>query len=96
MISVTWSELKEMRDNATLNPGQQYRITDYVTTTSQANTQSAGYPFDIIVTADSENTLNEEARTCMHEGDIYFSDAGAKLETWKIWYCLDNDAERFA
>ena len=96
LISGTWSELKEMRDNATLKPGQQYRITDYVTTTSQAGTQSAGHQFDVIVTADSENTLNEEARACIHEGDTYFSDAGAKLEAWKIWYCLDNDAERFA
>lgn len=96
MISVTWSELKEMRDNATLKPGQQYRIIDYVTTTAQANTRSAGHPFDVIVTADSENTLNEEARACIHEGDTYFSDAGAKLEAWKIWYSLDNDVERFA
>lgn len=96
MISVTWSELKEMRDNATLKPGQQYRITDYVTTTSQADTQSAGHPFDVIVTADSENTLNEEARACLHEGDTYFSDAGANLAAWQIWYSLDNDVERFA
>lgn len=96
MISVTWSELKEMRDNATLKPGQQYRIIDYVTTTVQEKTHSAGHPFGVIVTADSESTLNEEARACIHEGDTYFSDAGAKLEAWKIWYCLDNDTERFA
>lgn len=96
MISVTWSELKEMRDNATLKPGQQYRITDYVTTTSQAETQSAGHPFDVIVTSDSENILNERARACIHDGNTYFSDAGAKLEAWRIWYSLDNDAERFA
>lgn len=96
MTSVTWAELKEMRDNAELKSGQQYRITDYVTTTSQADTQSAGHPFDVIVTADSENTLNEEARACLHEGDTYFSDAGAKLEAWKIWYCLDNDKARFS
>jgi hypothetical protein len=96
MISVTYNELKTLRDNIQLIPGQQYRITDYVTTTSQADTQSAGHPFDVIVTADSENTLNEEARACLHEGDTYFSDAGAKLEAWKIWYCLDNDKNRFS
>ena len=95
MISVTYNELKTLRDNSQLIPGQQYRITDYVTTTSQADTQSTGHPFDVIVTADNENTLNEEARACIHEGDTYFSDAGAKLEAWKIWYCLDNDKARF-
>lgn len=96
MISVTYNELKTLRDNSQLIPGQQYRITDYVTTTAQENTRSAGHPFDVIVTADSENTLNEEARACIHEGDTYFSDAGAKLEAWKIWYCLDNDKARFS
>lgn len=95
MVLITWSELKTLRDNGKLIPGTQYRITDYVTTTAQKNTRSAGHQFDIIVTADSENTLNEEARACIHEGDTYFSDAGAKLEAWKIWYCLDNDKARF-
>ena len=96
MISVTYNELKTLRDNSQLIPGQQYRITDYVTTTAQDNTRSAGHPFDVIVTADSENTLNEEARACIHEGDTYFSEAGAKLEAWQIWYSLDNDTKRFA
>ena len=72
----------------------QYRITDYACTTTQENTRSAGHPFDIIVTADSENTLNEEARAIQHQGDTYFADCD--LSAWKIWYCLDNDATRFA
>lgn len=72
----------------------QYRITDYACTTTQANTQSVGHPFDVIITADSENTLNEEARAVQHEGDTYFADCD--LNAWKIWYCLDNDNTRFA
>ena len=96
MISVTYNDLKSLRDDSKLIPGQQYRITDYVTTTTQENTRSAGHQFDIIVTADDEKTLNEAARACMHEGDTYFSEAGAKLEAWQIWYSLDNDTERFA
>lgn len=67
---VTYSELKSLRDNSQLIPGQQYRITDYVTTTTQENTKSAGHQFDIIVTADNENTLNEIARACCHEFDL--------------------------
>ena len=96
MVSVTYAELKALRDNGELIAGMQYRITDFVTTTAQENTRSAGHQFDVIVTADNENTLNEVARACLHEGDTYFSEAGAKLEAWQIWYSLDNDTQRFA
>ena len=93
ILSLTYSELVSLRDNAQLMPGQQYRITDYVTTTSRENTQSAGHLFDIIVTADDESTLNEVARAIQHDGDTYFVDSD--LNAWQIWYCLDNDTDRF-
>ena len=96
MVSVTYAELVALRDNGELIAGMQYRITDFVTTTAQENTRSAEHQFDVIVTADNENTLNEVARACLHEGDTYFSEAGANLAAWKIWYCIENDAERFA
>ena len=91
---ITYTELKSLRDAGKLVSGQQYRITDYTCTTTQSNTKSAGHPFDIIVTADDESTLNEEARAVKHEGDTYF--ANNDLSAWKIWYCLDNDTTRFA
>ena len=94
IINITWTELKSMRDEGTLVPGQQYRITDYKATTTQNDTQSANHQFDIIVTADANNKLNEVARAALHEGDTYF--ANCKLEAWKVWYCLDNDYNRFA
>ena len=93
-LNTTWSELKGMRDNSQLVAGKQYRITDYTCTTTQAATKSAGHVFDIIVTADSTNALNEEARAIQHEGDTYFADSN--LSAWKIWYCIDNDTNRFA
>lgn len=93
LVPVTWAELKALRDGGDLVPGQQYRITDYECTTSQENTSSAGHQFDVIVTADSENVLNENARACLHDGDTYF--ANCKLESWELKYCLDNDANRF-
>jgi hypothetical protein len=93
-VEITWQELKDLRDSSALVPGREYRITDYVTTTAQANTQSAGHQFDIIVTADDVDKLNENARACLHEGDTYF--ANSKLEAWKLKYCLDNDTDRFA
>lgn len=93
VIALTWQQLKVLRDNADLIPGTYYRITDYQCTTSETNTSSAGHQFDIIVRADSDDKLNEEASAIQHEGDTYF--ANSKLEAWKLWYCLDNDAGRF-
>ena len=91
MLSVNYFELVNLRDNGQLIPGQQYRLTDYITTTSQENTVSAGHQFDIIVTANSNNTLNEIASACLHEGDTYFSEHGVNLSAWQIWYRLDDD-----
>ena len=92
-VKITWSELKTLMSNSQLVVGQQYRITDYTCTTTQAGTKSAGHVFDIIVTADDESTLNEVARAIQHDGDTYF--ANCDLNAWKIWYCIDNDTARF-
>ena len=92
-IAISYADLKALRDNAQLVPGQQYRITDYTCTTTQGATASAGHVFDIIVTADDESTLNEVARAAKHEGDSYF--ANSDLNAWRVWYCLDNDTTRF-
>ena len=87
-ILKTWAQLKDARDAGNLIPGQYYRITDYVTTSMAANTRSAGHPFDIIVRADSKDTLNEQAWAVKHDGDTYFE--GARLEAWELKYQLDN------
>ena len=94
LVSITWSELKALRDNSQLVAGTWYRITDYTCTTIQENTRSAGHIFDVIVRGDSENKLNEEAFAIQHEGDDYF--ASSNLSAWKLWYSLDNDTTRFA
>ena len=92
--SVTYAELKALRDADGLLVGRKYRITDYVTTTTQTDTRSAGHVFDIIVVADDESTLNENARAILHNGDTYFKNC--KLNAWELKYCLDNDTTRFA
>ena len=98
MESITYAELKALRDNGTLVPGKQYRITDYICTTTQEDSRAVSNPFDVIVTADDESTLNENARACLHEGDTYYSAEGssAVLESWELKYCIDNDTDRFA
>ena len=97
MVETTYAELKNMRDNGTLTPGMWYRITDYVCTTTQSNTISAGNKFDVIVLATGKNSLSEQAKAINHtpqEGETdYF--ANSNLSAWQIWYCLDNDTNRF-
>ena len=93
LIPLTYQELFFLRASSGLIPGQFYRITDYVTATSQENTRSAGHQFDVIVLALTNDTLAERAWACHHEGDTYFQNF--HLEAWQIWYCLDNDTSRF-
>ena len=97
-ITISYLKLKELRDASQLVPGKEYRINDYTCTTTQTGTRSAGNVFDIIVTADSESTLNEEARAINHEFDAPNQDhfKNCNLNAWQIWYCLDNDTTRFA
>lgn len=71
LIEITHSELVSLRDAGQLTLGKKYRIIDYVATTVQYNTKSANRPFDIIVTALTENTLSEDAEAALHKGDEY-------------------------
>ena len=92
-INKTWAELSALKTGGKLIPGQLYRITDYVATTTAEDTQSAGHPFDIIVMAIDTRTLGEHALAAQHEGDEYF--AGCNLSAWELKYAIDNDPERF-
>ena len=100
MVNITYSALLSLRDNKNLIPGSQYRITDFVTTCNDTGsvdgvtTRSAGNAFDIVVVADSTDTLNENARAVIRDGDTYF--AGSNLAAWQLKYSLDNDTDRFA
>lgn len=94
MTPITYEELKTLRDNSELVAGMFYRITDYVTTSIQDATQSAGHQFDIIVRALDESTLDEEAKAIQSEGDEYF--ANSNLTGWQVWYTLDNDTSKYA
>lgn len=67
ITEASYSDLKTLRDNGQLIPGHLYRITDYITTTVQEGTRSAGHQFDIIVQAITENTLSEDARAIQHK-----------------------------
>ena len=92
-VSITYANLVTLRNGGHLIPGRWYRITDYECSTTQQDTQSAGHLFDILVRADDNSHLNENAFAIHHSGDTYFQNS--KLEAWKLKYCLDNDASRF-
>lgn len=90
IIEITYDELVALRDNAKLIPGMMYRMTDYETTTSQEGTQAAGHPFDLILTALDEKTIDDKC-TAIHskrDTDGYFSKSN--LLAWQVWYTLDN------
>lgn len=104
----SWNHIRLTRNGGNLIPGAWYRITDYVATVTSnyvstcnpdVYAQSANHPFDILVLATSTSSFSEEARAVPHDGDTYFvSDSSEKfvdMNAWKIWYCLDNDTERF-
>lgn len=91
MTSVTYSELKALRDSSSLVPGMQYHIYDYATTVGDASLSSAMHPFGIIVTANSLSELDENARICKVEDDEYYTN----LDAYEIKYCIDNDSSRF-
>lgn len=91
--TLTFSQKKT---NGELVPGKYYRITDYVTTTTQEGTQSAGHQFDIIVLALDDHTLSNDAKAALHEGDTYFSGNNCKLESWELKYTTENDTEKLA
>lgn len=97
--ALTYAELKALKDNNELTPNKAYRITDYVTKVNgKINNvsdlaRSMEHPFDIFVLATSTNTFSEEAFACLHEGDTYF--VNSDLSSWKLWYCFENDTDRF-
>lgn len=68
MQEVTYGELRTLIDNKRLIPGMQYRITDYTNKFNNIyNKTFADNKFDIIVVADSTDTLNKNARACHHD-----------------------------
>lgn len=90
---VTYNQLVNLINNNELIKGGQYRITDYNTTTTQNDTQSANHQFDIIVTADDSNKLNHNAKAIQHINDTYF--VGSNLAAWELKYDINNNTSKY-
>ena len=88
MTSILYNDLKTLIIDSELIPEEQYRITNYVTTISKANYTSAGYKFDIVVTALTTNTLYEYATLMANATETYFGvDA---LLLYNVKYSVTN------
>lgn len=90
IIEITYADLKALKDQSQLIPGMQYKIIDYETLTCQTDTESAGHLFDLIVTADSINTINCKAKAIQSARDTEGYFANSDLSKWEIWYDFDN------
>ena len=104
LVKISYSDLKSLRDKSQLAPGQQYRITDYVTTAKSVDKSILAtaceisvenHAFDIIVTADDVNVLNENVRAIQHTNDENDYFRNSNLASWELKYCIDNDINRF-
>lgn len=98
-VSITYKELKNLRDSGKLVKGRSYQIIDYITTSKDATTKVIWHPFDIIVTATNNNELSEIAYAAKHqfaegEEDLYYNKCN--LIAWELRYILDNDATRYS
>lgn len=100
--SITYSNLVSLisanSGAGNLVPGKLYRITDYVTTTFQTDTQSANHSFDLVVMATSPNTLDCQAKAVLNANDTYFSASGntCDLSKWQVWYDINNNTTKYA
>ncbi len=80
MQNITISKLQELIKERSLITGEQYRIIDYKPTYSDGDFIMLGHPFDIIIVAESIDTINENVSFDQHAGDTYFQNN--KLEQW--------------
>lgn len=96
LIEVTQAELKALIDSSSLVYLQRYRIVDFVTKINEyqdnnygTTFKSAEHQYDLVVTADSENTIKEDATAMLHEGDEYFQEND--VLAWKLNIKLIDD-----
>jgi hypothetical protein len=92
---ITYNELVALRDAGNLVAGKMYRMTDYDTACGLEDVQCAGHPFDLVLMALDNKTLDEKCSAIWSERDTdgYFADSN--LPAWDVRYCLDNDINRF-
>ena len=90
---ITYVELRDLVEMGKLTPGKFYRITDYITTTTQEKTLASGHQFDLIVQAVDSKTLSPDAKAIKHPGTTYFD--RWDLSKWEIKYDIRNNQQLY-
>lgn len=93
VIPISYNDLIDLVESAQLLPGALYRIIDYNAFAIGSKIETANHQFDIIVRAEDETHLSDNAKAAHHQGDTYF--ANSKLETWELKYALNGGDKYF-
>ena len=100
MTETTYDNFCTLVQHRNLTRGEEYRITDYVTSVRNDYVpdymngmeniicfRSAGHQFDIVVTATTDGTFNHWANVMVHSGDTYFT--AEQVAQWSVYYEID-------
>ena len=93
ILDIKYETLLSIKRCGLLDPSVRYRIIDYVATTTQDNTQTAGHQFDLLLTPISNDELSADAKAMLHFGDEYFK--YCDLSAWVIKYDIENDKSKY-
>lgn len=100
MTLISRNDLLELRNTSGLTKGMQYRIFDYECSVNpydngsamtESDLSAASHNFDIIVTSNGVDSLDENARAVSDIG--YFS--GNDLSAWEIKYDIDPSVAKY-
>lgn len=93
IISLSYEEIKEIKNNNKLDTSKLYLLNDFVTTTSQKHTKSAEHRFDILLTPISDHEFSKNVKAMLHENDEYFKKCD--LSSWIVRYDFENDRKKY-
>lgn len=93
IISLTYNDIKSLKETKKLDTSKQYLLNDFVTTTTQKYTKSAEHRFDILLTPVSENEFSKNVTILHHNGDDYFKNTD--LTSWTVKYDFENNKNKY-
>lgn len=91
-IEKTYAEMMALIANDGLVSNQTYRITDFETTSSAANTQCTGEQMIIRVKAENDSRLFPEAKIVSCNETVF----GTNYLKWKVLYDINNDTSLYS
>ena len=93
IISLSYKEIKELKETNNLDTSKLYLLNDFVTTTSQKYTKSAEHHFDLLLTPISDHDFSKEVKVMLHKDDQYFMNCD--LSSWIVRYDFENNKKKY-